>query len=323
MHRHLCIIPAALVALAFGGGSACAQSYPVKTIRMILPFPPGGPTDLVGRMVAQKLSEQVGQSVVADSRPGASGNVGLELASKSPPDGYTLVLSSPVISLSPLLYAKLNYDPQKDLAPISLVGAVRNVLVVHPSVPAKTLKELVQLARRNPGKLNYGSGGIGTTTHLAPELLKSLEKLDIVHVPYKGSGVALIGLASGQVDMEVLAAPAAVGQIQGGRVKAIAVLSPERLAALPNVPTTKESGYENFEMSVWYGILAPAGTPREIITRLNAEFTKATASADLKERFAAAGVDPLSSTPEQFGTFIRSEATRFAKVVKDAGIKAE
>jgi tripartite-type tricarboxylate transporter receptor subunit TctC len=290
---------------------------------MILPFPPGGPTDLVGRMVAQKLSEQVGQSVIADSRPGASGNVGLELASKAPPDGYTLVLSSPVISLSPLLYAKLNYDPQKDLAPISLVGAVRNVLVVHPSVPAKTLKELVQLARRNPGKLNYGSGGIGTTTHLAPELLKSLEKLDIVHVPYKGSGVALIGLASGQVDMEVLAAPAAVAQIQGGRVKAIAVLSPERLPALPNVPTAKESGYENFEMSVWYGILAPAGTPREIITRLNGEFTRATASADLKERFAAAGVDPLSSTPEQFGAFIRSEATRFARVVKDAGIKAE
>lgn len=324
MHRHSCIIPAALIALlACGAGAACAQGYPAKAIRMILPFPPGGPTDLVGRMVAQKLSEQVGQSVIADSRPGASGNVGLELASKAPPDGYTLVLSSPVISLSPLLYAKLNYDPQKDLAPISLVGAVRNVLVVHPSVPAKTLKELVQLARRNPGKLNYGSGGIGTTTHLAPELLKSLEKLDIVHVPYKGSGVALIGLASGQVDMEVLAAPAAVAQIQGGRVKAIAVLSPERLPALPSVPTAKESGYENFEMSVWYGILAPAGTPREIITRLNGEFTRATASADLKERFAAAGVDPLSSTPEQFGAFIRSEATRFARVVKDAGIKAE
>jgi tripartite-type tricarboxylate transporter receptor subunit TctC len=221
-------------------GAVCAQSYPTRAIRMIMPFPPGGPTDIVGRLVAAKLSEQVGQSVVADSRPGASGNVGLELASKAPPDGYTIVLSSPVIALSPLLYAKLNYDPHKDLAPVSLVGAVRNVLVIHPSVPAKTLKDLVQIARQNPGKLNYGSGGIGTTTHLAPELLKSLEKLDIVHVPYKGSGLALIGLAGGQVDMLVVAAPAAVQQIKAGRVRALAVLAPARLPDLPNVPTAKE-----------------------------------------------------------------------------------
>ena len=237
--------------------AALAQAYPSKPVRMILPFPPGGPTDIVGRLVAQKLSEQLGQSVISDSRPGASGNVGLELASKAPPDGYTIVLASPVISLSPHLYAKLNYDPQKDLAPIALVGAVRNVLVVHPSVPARTVKELVQIARRNPGKLNYGSGGVGTTTHLAPELLKNLEKLDIVHIPYKGSGLALIGLASGQVDMEILAVPAAVGQIQAGRVRALAVLAPQRAAQLPNVPTAKESGYPDFDISVWYGILAP------------------------------------------------------------------
>ena len=304
-------------------GTALAQAYPSKTIRLIMPFPPGGPTDIVGRLVAAKVSEQVGQSVVADSRPGASGNVGLEIASRSPPDGYTIVLSSPVIALSPLLYSKLNYDPQKDLAPISLVGAVRNVLVVHPSVPATTVKELVAIARKNPGKLNYGSGGVGTTTHLAPELLKSLEKLDIVHVPYKGSGLALIGLASGQVDMEVLAAPAALGQIQAGRVRALAVLSPKRLPDLPNVMTTKEQGFENFEMSVWYGMLVPAGTPREIINRLNAEFTKATTAPDMRPRFATAGVEPLTSTPEEFAAFIRSEATRFAKVVKDAGIKGE
>ncbi|HET7159628.1 MAG TPA: tripartite tricarboxylate transporter substrate binding protein, partial [Burkholderiales bacterium] len=248
-----------------------AQTYPAKAIRLILPFPPGGPTDIVGRLTGQKLSEQVGQSVIADSRPGASGNVGLELASKAPPDGYTIVLSSPVISLSPHLYAKLNYDPQKDLAPIALIGALRNVLVVHPSVPAHNVKELVQIARKNPGKLNYGSGGVGTTTHLAPELLKHLEKLDIVHVPYKGSGVALIALASGQVDLEVLAVPAALGQIQAGRVRALAVLAPQRAAQLPHVPTSKESGYENFEISVWYGILAPAATPREIINRLSSE----------------------------------------------------
>lgn len=304
-------------------GPALAQAYPSKTIRLIMPFPPGGPTDIVGRLVAAKVSEQVGQSIVADSRPGASGNVGLEIASKAQPDGYTIVLSSPVIALSPLLYTRLNYDPQKDLAPISLVGAVRNVLVVHPSVPAKTVKELVEIARKNPGKLNYGSGGVGTTTHLAPELLKSLEKLDIVHVPYKGSGLALIGLASGQVDMEVLAAPAALGQIQAGRVRALAVLSPKRLPDLPNVLTTKEQGFENFEISVWYGMLAPAGTPREIISRLNAEFTKATTAPDMQPRFATAGVEPLTSTPEEFGNFIKREAARFAKVIKEAGIKGE
>jgi tripartite-type tricarboxylate transporter receptor subunit TctC len=304
-------------------GAALAQTYPSKSIRMIMPFPPGGPTDIVGRLVAAKVSEQIGQSVVADSRPGASGNVGLEIASRSPPDGYTIVLSSPVIALSPLLYNKLNYDPHKDLAPIALVGAVRNVLVVHPSVPAKTVKELVEIARKNPGKLNYGSGGIGTTTHLAPELLKSLEKLDIVHVPYKGSGLALIGLASGQVDMEVLAAPAALGQIQAGRVRALAVLSPKRLPDLPNVQTTREQGFENFEMSVWYGMLTPVGTPREIINRLNAEFIKATTAPDMQPRFATAGIEPLTSTPEEFGNFIKSEAARFAKVIKDAGIKGE
>jgi tripartite-type tricarboxylate transporter receptor subunit TctC len=302
---------------------AYAQNYPTKAIRMIMPFPPGGPTDIVGRLVAAKLAEQLGQSVVADSRPGASGNVGLEIASKSPPDGYTIVLSSPVIALSPLLYGKLNYDPWKDLAPIALVGAVRNVLVIHPSVPAKTLKEFVQIARKSPGKLNYGSGGIGTTTHLAPELLKSLEKLNIVHVPYKGSGLALIGLASGQVDMEVLAAPAALGQIQAGRVRALAVLSPERLHDLPDVPTTREQGFANFEISVWYGMLAPAGTPREIINRLNTELTKAVTAADMKPKLAQAGVEPLTSTPEEFGNFIRSEATRFEKVIKEAGIKGE
>ena len=290
---------------------------------MILPFPPGGPTDIVGRLVAARLAEQIGQSVVADSRPGASGNLGLEIASKSPPDGYTIVLSSPVIALSPLLFSKLNYDPRKDLAPIALVGAVRNVLVIHPSVPAKTLQEFIQIARKNPGKLNYGSGGVGTTTHLAPELLKSLEKLDIVHVPYKGSGLALIGLASGQVDMEVLAAPAALGQILAGRVRALAVLSPARLPDLPDVPTTRELGYPNFEISVWYGILAPAATPREIINRLNAELTKAVTAPDMQPRLAQAGVEPLTSTPEEFARFIQSEAQRFDKVIKDAGIKGD
>ena len=323
-HRSPIIVSTLLIAACLlPAAAALAQTYPTKSIRMIMPFPPGGPTDIVGRLVAAKLAEQIGQSVIADSRPGASGNVGLEIASKSPPDGYTIVLSSPVIALSPLLYGKLNYDPWKDLAPIALVGAVRNVLVIHPSVPAKTLREFIEIARKNPGKLNYGSGGIGTTTHLAPELLKSLEKLNIVHVPYKGSGLALIGLASGQVDMEVLAAPAALGQIQSGRVRALAVLSPERLPDLPNVPTTREQGFANFEISVWYGMLAPAGTPREIINRLNVELTNAVTAPDMKPRLTQAGVEPMTSTPEEFGKFIQSEAARFDKVIREAGIKGE
>ncbi len=316
-------VSVAVVLVSLCGGVVIAQTYPTKPIRMLMPFPPGGPTDVVGRLVAQKLSEQIGQSVVADSRPGASGNVGLEIASKAPADGYTIVLSSPVIALSPLLYGKLNYDPWKDLAPIALVGAIRNVLVVHPSVPANNLKELIAIARKQPGSLSYGSGGIGTTTHLAPELFKSLEKLDILHVPYKGSGLALIGLASGQVDMEVVAASVALSQVQSKRVRAIAVLSPERLADYPGVATTKEQGYANFEISVWYGMLAPAGTPRDIINRLNAELVKAVHAPDMKARYAQAGVEPLSSTPDEFGRFIQSEAARFGKVIKEAGIKGE
>jgi tripartite-type tricarboxylate transporter receptor subunit TctC len=325
MHRGLQL--AAVVLGTFGyllaASPVVAQAYPSKSIRLILPFPPGGPTDIVGRLTGQKLAEQVGQSVIPDSRPGASGNVGLELASKSPPDGYTIVLSSPVISLSPHLYTKLNYDPLKDLAPIALIGAVRNVLVVHPAVPARNVKDLVQLARKNPGKLNYGSGGMGTTTHLAPELLKLTEKLDIVHVPYKGSGVALIGLASGQVDLEVLAVPAAVGQIQAGRVRALAVLAPKRAVQLPNVPTAREQGYDNIDISVWYGILAPAATPRDLINRLNAELNKVIAAPDMKEKMAANGVEPLGGTPEQFRDYIRSESVRFGRVIKEAGIKGE
>jgi len=273
--------------------------------------------------VSARLAEQLGQPIVVESRPGASGNVGLEAAARAAPDGYTIVLSSPVIALSPLLYTRLNYDPHKDLAPIALVGAVRNVLVVHPSVPARNLKELVALARRSPGRLNYGSGGIGTTTHLAPELLKSLEKLDIVHVPYKGSGIALTALVGGEIDMLVVAAPAAVQQINAGRVRALAVLMPQRFPDLPDVPSTSEQGFPNFEISVWYGMLAPTGTPREIIGRLNAELAKVVSAPDMKPRFASAGVEPLTSTPEEFGKFIRSETNRFARVIRDAGIKPE
>ena len=312
----------ALLVIAAVAGSAVAQTFPAKTIRMILPFPPGGPSDILGRALAQKLTEQLGHTVITDNRPGAGGNLGLELTAKAPPDGYTIVLSSPLIALSPSLYSKLNYE-QKDLAPVSLVALIQNVVLVHPSVPARNLKELVQIARSNPGKLNYGSGGVGTTTHLAPELLMSMTQTKMVHVPYKGSGLALLGLISGQVDVLVMAVPAAEQQVKAGKARALAIVSEKRATPLPNIPTAKESGFENFVVDIWYGILAPAGTPQNIVGRLNTEINKALAAPDLKDRLLTAGIQPLGNTPEQFAGFIRSETGRYAKVIKDAGIKPE
>jgi tripartite-type tricarboxylate transporter receptor subunit TctC len=313
----------AIALLVCGLEAAHAQAYPVKPVRLIFPFPPGGPTDILGRAIAQKLSDQMGQQFVADTRPGAGGNLGLELAAKAPADGYTIVLSSPLVAISPSLYSKLNYDPAKDLAPISQVAVIQNVLLVHPSVPAKSLKELIQLARRSPGKFSFGSGGLGTTTHLAPELLQSLTGIKMVHVPYKGSGQALIGLIGGDVDMLIMAVPAAAGQIQAGKVRALAVLSAQRSVVIPDTPTAAQAGVENFEVPIWYGMLAPAATPREIIVRLNTELTKTLTLPEMKERLGAAGIEPMTSTPEQFAAFIKSETARYAKVIKDAGIKPE
>lgn len=311
------------LAAAVLASAALAQSYPTRPVRMILPFPPGGPTDITGRAIAQKLSERLGQSVVPENRPGAAGNIGLELAAKAPPDGYHIVLAAPPIAISPSLYKKLNYDAQRDLAPISLVAEIQNIIVAHNSVPAKTLKELIQLAQRNPGKMTYSSSGAGSTNHLASELLKGRYKLDIVHVPFKGSSPALVALMSGEVDFGTMAVPGAIPIVQANRVRPIAVLSRERVPALPNVPTAVESGVEDFVVSIWYGILAPAGTPRPIIDRLNAEIHKALASPDMKGRLAKSGVDPVASTPEQFASHIRSEAVRYARIIKDAGIKPQ
>jgi tripartite-type tricarboxylate transporter receptor subunit TctC len=264
----------------------------------------------------------MGQTMVADNRPGAGGNLGIDIAAKAPPDGHTAVLVSSVLSIAPSLYPKLNYE-QKDLAPISLVAEIRNVILVHPSVPAKSLKELIQLAGQKPGTLNYGSGGVGTTTHITPELIMSLTKTKMNHVPYKGSGLALIGLLSGQVDVLIMAVPASAQQVIAGKARALAVLAPERAPQLPNVPTVKELGHENFAVRLWYGMLVPAATPPAVIARLNAELHKALATADLKSRLVTAGIEPLTSTPQEFGAFIQTETGRYAKVIKDAGIKAE
>lgn len=298
------------------------QAFPTKAMRLVLPFPAGGPTDLLGRALAQKLGEQMGQTMVADNRPGAGGNLGIEIAAKSPPDGHTMVLVSSVISIAPSLYAKLNYE-QKDLAPISLAAEMRNVVLVHPSVPARNFKEFLQLLAKHPGKLNYGSGGVGTTTHITPELIMSLTHTKMNHVPYKGSGLALIGLIGGQVDALIMTVSASYTQVRAGKVRALAIVAPERASQLPDVPTVKELGHENFIVRLWYGVLAPAATPVAVINRLNSEVQKALASADLKERLLSGGIEPLTSTPQEFASFIQAETVRYAKVIKGAGIKGE
>jgi len=317
----LVLSPAVVLAQATSTGSG--QAYPVKPIRMILPFPPGGPTDITGRTIAQKLSEQLGQPVVPENRPGAAGNLGLEMGAKAPPDGYAITLTAPPIAVSPSLYSKLNYDAIRDFAPVSLVAAIQNIMVVHNSVPARYVKEFIALARRNPGKLNFSSSGAGSTNHLATELLKVRFKLNMVHVPFKGSSPALVALMSGEVDMGTMATPGAIPIVRANKVRPLAVLSATREPALPDVPTMKESGVDDFVVPIWYGILAPAGTPREIVSRLNSEIHKALASPDLKQRLANSGVEPLVSTPEYFADFIKSETVRFAKVIKDAGIKIQ
>jgi tripartite-type tricarboxylate transporter receptor subunit TctC len=320
MYRIRIMTAAGLFALSCA--AAFAQSYPTKQIRMILPFPPGSPSDIVGRAVAQKVSEQLGVAIIADNRAGAGGNLGSALAAKAPPDGYTIMTTSPSIALSPSLYQNTGYDA-KELAPIARLAAIENVVLLHPSVPAKTLRQFVELARKQPGKLSYGSGGAGTTNHLANELLKTLEKIDILHVPYKGATVAAVSLMGGEVDQVIVSVASAMPYIRTGRVRPIAVLSEKRVGPLPDVPTSKEAGMPAFTMSIWYGMLAPARTPNEIIMRLYQECAKALQAADLRERFAAAGVDPWLGTPEEFDRLIKSETARYARIAERAGLKKE
>jgi tripartite-type tricarboxylate transporter receptor subunit TctC len=309
--------------LALLGGPLWAQGYPAKPVRLVLPFPTGGPTDILGRLLGQKLFENLGQPVVAENRPGAGGNLGAEYGAKQAPDGYTIVLASNALAISPNLYKKLNYDLVRDFAPISLVAQVPNVLLVHPSVPAKSLKELAAVARASPGRITFGSGGLGTGQHLAGEIFKSAAKVSMLHVPYKGSGVAMLSMIGGHLDMLVIGAPPALQQIQAGKVRALAVLTEERLAILPQVPTAKESGYPDFVVVSWYGMLAPAGTPREIVGRLNGELGKILAAPDTRERMATAGFDPFPSSSERFSEFIKTEIVRYANVIKGANLVIE
>jgi tripartite-type tricarboxylate transporter receptor subunit TctC len=314
------VIAGAIFFLGVMVSPLCAQSYPNKPIRLILPFPPGGSTDILGRIIGQKLADRLGQPVVPENRPGAGSNIGIEFAAKARPDGYTVVLASPTLTISPSLYKSLNYDPAKDLAPISLIAEYGYAVVVRPSLQVNSLKAFVDYARANPGKLNHGSSGIGSINQLAAELLKSLAKINVLHIPYKGAVNMMTALMTGEIDMAVSPIASALAQIQAGKVKALAVLGSERYPSLPDVPTAKEAGIDHLVVTGWYGLLVPAGTPREIVNRLNAEWLQVVAMPDTKEKLQNAGVEPLSSTPEHFAEFIKTDIARWAKVVKGANI---
>jgi tripartite-type tricarboxylate transporter receptor subunit TctC len=304
-------------------GALAQEPYPSKPIRMILPFPPGGGTDLLGRLIADRLAAALGQPVVTENRGGAGGNVGAEAAARSAPDGYTIVLVAPSLAISPTLYSKLNYDPIKDFAPIALVAQVPNVMITHPSVPATTLAEFIAYARANPGKLNFGSGGLGTSNHLAGELFNLRTGAGLIHVPYKGVNLAMNGVLAGEVHLVFIGVPVPAPHIKAGRLRALAVLARERSPLIPEVPTAAEAGLADFDVTTWYGILAPAGTPRPIIQRLNAELRKMMAAPEIKERLAAMGTEPLTSTPEEFGAYIKREIAKWGDVVRKAGLRAE
>jgi tripartite-type tricarboxylate transporter receptor subunit TctC len=300
-----------------------AQTYPSKPIHLITPFPAGGGADIAGRIIGEKLAERLGQPVISDNRPGAAGNIGLEFTAKARPDGYTIVITTPTITISPSLYKKLNYDPVKDFDPIALVAQVPNLILVRPSLPVKNLAEFVEYAKARPGKLNFGGSGIGSSTHLATILFMSLAKINLVNVTYKGSSQALIGLMGGEVDLVLIGPPSAMPHIQSGKLRALAVLSTERLPSLPNVPTIKEAGIENSEVTTWYGLLAPARTPREIITRLNAEWSKVAAMPDTRQKLQNAGFETMTISPEQFAELIKAEIPRWAKVIKEANVSVD
>jgi tripartite-type tricarboxylate transporter receptor subunit TctC len=298
--------------------------YPTKPIRLVVPFVPGGSTDLIARIMGQKLDEALGQQVVVENRAGAGGNIGVEYVAKSAPDGYTLVFGHiGTFGFGPSLYQKLPYDPVKDFAPITLFAMVPNMLVVHPALPARTVKELIALAKARPGQMNYGSSGNGSASHLATEYFKLLSKTDITAIPYKGTGPLVTDLIAGQTSLTITGVPPLYPFVQSGRLRGIAVGSVKRLALMPDLPTIAEAGVPGYESSTWFGPLAPAKTPREIVVRLNAELLKILQRPDIKARFASEGAEGLGSTPEEFGAYIKSEIDRWGKVIKAAGVRPE
>jgi tripartite-type tricarboxylate transporter receptor subunit TctC len=313
-----------VVAAGVFHGTALGQQYPGRTVRMIIGFPPGGGTDIVGRIVAQKLTDVLGQQVIVDNRGGASGQLAAELTAKAAPDGYTIMMAHiAAISILPSLMSKLPYDAQKDFAPITLVAIGPNLLVVHPSVPVKTVKDLVAFAKAHPGQLQYASPGAGTVQHLAAEFFKLQAKVDMLHVPYKGSGQSIVDLIAGQVHLDFDAVPPVINYVRQGKLRAIAVTSAKRFSVLPEIPTISESGVEGFDMSTWWGLVAPAAVGKDVVNKLHGETAKLLRQADVKEKIAFVGADPVGNTPAEFAAFIRSETEKYARIVKAANIKIE
>lgn len=301
-----------------------AQTCPTKPVRFIVPFPPGAATDVLTRTIAPRLADGLGQQVIVDNRTGAGGMIGVEVAAKSPPDGYTLVLATVgPIAINPSLYAKMPYDPAKDLAAVTLAGNIFNVLIVHPALSAQSVKALIALARAHPGELNYGSSGNGAADHLSAELFQVMTKTKMVHVPYKGGPLAMVDLISGNLQLMFATVPTAIGLIKGGKVHAIAIANSKRFPLMPELPTVAEAGIPGFAVDNWCGVFTTGGAPAGVITRLSAELVKVLGMPDVKRRLLEHGLDAVSNTPEQFNAYIRAETAKWAAVVKDANVKID
>ena len=313
-----------VAACALHVGSAFAQAYPNKTVRMIVGFPPGGGTDVVARVIAQKLTEWWGQPVTVENRAGATGTIGADVVAKAAPDGYTLIMGHVNShAIAPNLLAKMPYDAIKDFAAVAYVGYVPNVLALHPSINAKSVKELIALLKANPGKYNYASSGNGSTQHLAGELFKQLTGTDIVHVPYKGSGDAIKDLLAGVVAMNFDTMPPVLPHVLAGKLRGLAISTPKRLAQLPDVPTFAEEGITGFDVANWYGVMAPAGTPREIVAKLNADTNKAMQVPEVRARLEAVGTQLKEQSAAEFEAYMKAEVAKYAKLIKDIGVKIE
>ena len=314
---------ATVCALIAGIGTACAQDYPVRAIRLLVPFPAGGGSDTIARVTAQKLSAALGQQVVVDNRAGASGNIAAEIAAKATPDGYTLMFANSSIAITPVVYTRLAFDPVKDLVPISMVSSYPFVLVVHPTLPVKSVKELIALAKAKPGELTYSTAGAGTMSHLAMELFSLRTGVKLTHLPYKGAAPASIGLLSGEAQLAFVVMPVAQVQINAGKLRGLAVAAKARSAVVPQVPTMQEAGVADNEALQWNGLFAPAKTPQPILDRLYRELVKALATSEVKQRFEAEGADPAGNTPKEFAAFFRAEAAKWADVTRRSGTKLD
>jgi len=316
---------AVIAAIAFTAvQSASAQpAYPTKAVRIVVPSSAGGGTDIITRIVAPKLAQSLGQQIVIDNRPGAGTMIGGEIVAKSPPDGYTLLMCVSTLATNPVIYRKVPYNALTDFAPVTLVLTASNVLVVHPSLPPRTVKELIAFAKTRPGQLNFASAGLGTGPHLSMELFLSITGLRMVHVPYKGSAPAMVDLIAGQVSVMAATALTGIPHIRAGRLRALGVTGAKRTDAAPDVPTIAEAGVPGYEAVQWYGMVAPANTPREIVTRLNRDMLASLQAPDIKEKFAADGGDPAGTSPEEFGRYIKTETEKWQKVAKAAGITPE